>query len=214
MKLNYTSFIEEINNLVKYYSEEFSYTNKHVTQYKNIKYESIIYKDKDSIKELALDFPTVNFGKCYEKVQKKYNITQELIIVVINKVDNDNNPVTSYSFFDPKTGEKLKTDVCNNDKILIVENFLSFLNENITNYKSMINLIEQGINIFNISDEFYTKLCDDYDLNTDKDIALQDRIKLFYPNISLCDEGCVQTSVNLMIYLILKKKILKEKMFF
>ena len=34
--------------------------------------------------------------------------------------------------------------------------------------------------------------------NTDKDIALQDRIKLFYPNISLCDEGCVQTSVNLI----------------
>ena len=198
LNLNYTSFIKEIDSFVKTYSEEFSYTNKHVTEYTNIEYNGIIYKDKEIINKLPLNFPSVNFGNCYEKIQIKYNISQELIIVVINKEDNDNNPSTSYSFFDPKTGDKLETDICNNDTILVVENFYSFLNNNLTNYKSMINLIEQGINIFNNSDEFYSNLCYEYNLNIDKDIALQDRIKLFYPNLSLCDSGCVQSSINLI----------------
>ena len=62
---------------------------------------------------------------------------------------------------------------------------------------AIISLIKQGINIFNSSDEFYTNLCYDYTYETDKDIALKDRLTLFYPNISLCDQGCTQTSVNL-----------------
>ena len=61
----------------------------------------------------------------------------------------------------------------------------------------MIHLIEQGINIFNSTNEFFTNLCYEYDLKNDKDIALQDRLKLFYPNLSLCDPGCTQKSFDL-----------------
>ena len=60
-----------------------------------------------------------------------------------------------------------------------------------------MTLVNQGINIFNESDNFYTDLCYDYNYSTDKDIALQDRKKLFYPNITLCDSGCNQTNINL-----------------
>ena len=66
-----------------------------------------------------------------------------------------------------------------------------------TNYEALINLMKQGINIFNISDEFYNNLCYDYLFETEKDVAFKDRIKVFYPNISLCDSGCIQTGVNL-----------------
>ena len=198
INLNYTSFIQEIDNFVNIYSSEFSYTNYHVTEYKSNEYDAIIYKDKDCINKLSLDFPSVNFGNCYDKVKSTNNITEDLIVVVINKYDESNNPTTSYSFFDPLTGEKLKTDECQNDTILVVENIKYFLNENMTNYKLMLDLIDQGINIFDTSNEFYNNLCFDYKLNTDKDIALQDRIKLFYPNISLCDSGCTQTSVDLV----------------
>ncbi len=58
--LNYTEFINSINGLVKTYSSEYSYTENHVTQYKNEEYNTIIYKNKDCINELSLDFPEIN----------------------------------------------------------------------------------------------------------------------------------------------------------
>ena len=195
----YTPYVQNLDEIIKIYSEEFSYTNNHVTQYSNKdEYNSIIFKNKKCINELNIDYPTINFGNCYDKVIGKYNITGELITVIINKNDEDNNPSTSYSFYDPNTGEKINTtEICKDDKILIVENILSFLDCNSTYHQSLLHLIEQGINIFNISDEFFLNLCYDYDFPTDKDIALQDRIKIFYPNISLCDEGCTITNVDL-----------------
>jgi len=66
-----------------------------------------------------------------------------------------------------------------------------------SNYDAILSLMKQGINIFNSTDEFYTNLCYDYIYDTKKDIALHDRLKLFYSNISLCDSGCTQTSVDL-----------------
>ena len=44
---------------------------------------------------------------------------------------------------------------------------------------------------------FFTNLCYEYDFPTDKDIALQDRIKIFFSNISLCDTGCTISNINL-----------------
>ena len=202
--LNYTEFLDSIETFVEQYSKEYTYTKSHVTKINNEEYDTIIYRKKEGIKdcinELSLEFPIIDFSACYDKVQKKYNITEDLIIVIINKYDENKNPINSYSFFDPNTGKKLETDICENDTILVKENILSLLKENISNYELMMALMEQGINIFNSSDEFYSDLCYDYKLETKKDIALQDRLKLFYPNISLCDSGCEQIAVDLENY--------------
>ena len=198
--LNFTEFINSIENFVKEYSSEYSYTDQHITQYKNDKYNSIIYKNKDCIKQLSLDYPEINFGNCYYKVKDKNKIEEDLIVVIINKMDDENNPTTSYSFFDPISGKKLDTEICKNDTILIVEKIFSVLNENISNYNAMLTLMNQGINIFNSTDDFYFNLCYDFSFETEKDIALKDRIKIFFPNISLCDSGCIQTSVDLINY--------------
>ena len=59
-------------------------------------------------------------------------------------------------------------------------------------------LAEQGINIFNPNDEFYTDLCFHFISPIDgRDIPVKDRIKLFFPNITLCDEGCNIKGINL-----------------
>ena len=197
LELNYTSFIGEIDTYVERYSDEFKYTNKHVTQYKSEEYTAIIYKDLDSINELSLDFPNFDFGKCYEEVKRANNISQELIVVIINKNDDDNNPDSSYSFYHPITGKKLQTEeICKGFKVNIIENIISLI-KNLNNSDSIISLANQGINIFNKSDKFYTDLCYDFNIETKKDIALQDRLKLFYPNITLCDDECNQTHVDL-----------------
>lgn len=153
-----------------------------------------------------MEFPSINFGNCYNNLKNVNNITQDLITVVVNKndVDNENNGKSyiSYSFFNPNTGEKLDTDIFKNDIILVEQNILSLLNENMPYYQELKSLLEQGINIFDKNDLFYTDICYDYNLNStkDRDIALQDRTKLFYPNISLCDSDCTQNSVDLINY--------------
>ena len=196
--LNYTSFVEEINTFVERYSEEFGEEQKHVTQFQNEEYNAIImYKDEDGINELNLDFPNFDFGKCYEEVKLRNNITQELIVVIINKNDEDQNPETSYSFYHPITGQKIETEeICKEYKVKVIENITSIL-KNMNNSDLLMSLTKQGINIFDKSDKFFTDICYDYDINTNKDVAFKDRLKLFYPNVTLCDEGCVQIGVNL-----------------
>ena len=188
---------EEVETLVKSYLNEFSYTDNHISHYKNNDYRIMTYKNSSCIKELELKMPTVDFGNCYNKVKDECQISGDLIVVVIDKV-TDNNPVTSYSFFNPKTGEKLNAaEICKEETITVEENLLSLLDENNTNYELMIQLTKQGVNIFNISDEFYTNLCYEYESPVDKDIALKDRMLLFYPNVTLCDQGCENKGIDL-----------------
>ena len=198
INLTYISFVDSLEELVKIYSNEFSYTNYHVNRFKNKEFNSIMFKNKSCIKELSLEFPSIDFGNCYDKVKKEYNISDELITVIINKYDDDNNPSTSYSFYHPNTSEKLNTtELCKNDTVLIKENLLLFFKENTSNHRALLHLIEQGINIFDINNEFYNNLCYEYDFPTKKDIALQDRVNLFYPNISICDDKCTVSKIDL-----------------
>ena len=186
-----------IETLVKAYSEEFSYTNNHISKFKNNEYNIIIYKNENCINELSINLPKVNFGNCYIKVKEEYKINEDLIIVIADKL-NQNNPSTSYSFFHPKTGNKLEAEtICKDETIIVEEKLLSFLNENDKNYDLMIFLTNQKINIFNISDEFYTNICYEYESPVNKDIPLKDRITTFYPNVTLCDEGCTNSGINL-----------------
>ena len=189
--------LEGIETLSKKYAVEFYYTNNHISNYKNNDYNIIIYKNKNCISELSLSMPKVDFGNCYERIKKASNINEDLIIAVVDKL-GQNNPTTFYSFFHPITGEKLNAEtICQNDTITVEENLLSFLNENDTNYDLMIFLTDQNINIFNISDLFYTDICYDFKNPLNKDIPLQDRIKTFYPNVTLCDEGCENKGVDI-----------------
>ena len=185
-----------IGTLVKSFKNEFSYTNNHISQFKNNEYNIIVYKNTNCITELSLAMPKVDFQNCYNEVKNHYKIEDDLIIVIADKLNNK-NPSTSFSFFNPLTGEKLDAEtICKDETIIVEENLLSFLNENDTNYKLMIYLTDQNINIFNISDAFYTDLCFDYDNPLKKDIPLKDRVATFYPNVTLCDEGCETKGIN------------------
>ena len=50
-------------------------------------------------------------------------------------------------------------------------------------------MINQGINIFDINDPYYKDLCYDYENPKKKDMALKDRIKETFINVTLCDDG-------------------------
>ena len=144
--------------------------------------------------------PNVDFQKCYTKVQNEYGINEKLIIVIVNKNINNllSNPITFYSFYHPKSGEILDADrICKDDTIIVVESLNSFLNKNSTYYEAQTSLTSQGINIFDLNDPFYKDICFDFDNPLKKDIPLNDRIKYFYPDADLCDEGCSYKGINL-----------------
>jgi len=190
----------EIEEIATNYAREFQYTNNHISLYKNIIYSIIIYKNSDCIFELSLEFPEIDFGECERKVKFNNRINDTLIIAIITKYinGNKNDKVISYSLHDPTSGKNLiYDDICKNDKVTVQENLLLKLDNKNTDIDSLLQIANQNINIFNLSSEFYTDICYQFESPIDKDIALKDRILLFYPNITLCQEGCSIQGVNL-----------------
>jgi hypothetical protein len=179
-----------VNNFVNTYISEFSYTNNHATLYDNDFYNILVYKNPSIINDLSLKMSKVDFQDCYDKVKAFYHIEEDLVITVVDK-KNTNNPSSSYSFFHPKSGIKLDAKtICKDDNIKIHENMLEFLDENNKYYEGQIHLLNQGINLFDMNDPFYNDICFDFDNPLKKDIPLKFRIKYFFPNATLCDNGC------------------------
>ena len=107
---------EEVGNLVETYSKEFNYTNNYVSMYTNENYSIAIYKNMDCISQLSLDIPLINFDSCMEKIKKEYNITEDLVIAIVERKEQS-NPNTSYSLYHPISGEKLDAaTICKNEK--------------------------------------------------------------------------------------------------
>ena len=186
---------EEVGNLVETYSTEFNYTNNYVSVYENDKYHITIYKNMSCISELSLDVPIIDFDKCYKKIQEEYNITEELIIAIVERLDQ-NNPNTSYSIYHPISGEKLDAaNICKNETISITENH--FIDKNDPEYDLKMSLIKQNINIFDKEHSFFNDFCFNFKNSKKRDIALTDRIKYYYQDTNLCDEGCKQISFSL-----------------
>ena len=181
------------------YAEEFNYTQNHITSYSNDDITVVFYKNRSIIEESNLKIPSINFGDCYSKIKSDFNISENenLIISVVEK-KLKNSVETYYLFFHPLSGLQLEVgNICKNDTIEIKENLISKLDEKNENYELQKSLAEQGINIFDLSDPYYNDICFDFDNPYDRDIALKDRVEEIFPNVTLCDEGCTNTGIDL-----------------
>ena len=188
---------ESSDLLIRNYATEFKYTNNHISIYKNKLNRLIIYKNKDCIKELNLQLPKIDFGQCYEKIKSNNYIQTDLIILINEKYTNNSSQI-SLNFYNPFNGDKINTSKeCNNENVTIEKDIISQLKESDKNINDIMELAQQNINIFDKTNEFYTDICFNYESPKGKDIPLKDRLKEFYPNITLCNEGCFYKGVNL-----------------
>ena len=180
-----------------YYSQEFNYTENHVSLYNNNNYTMAIYKNLDCINELELEIPQIDFGECYNNIQKDNNLINEKLIILSIDFYNNTNNNSYYGFYNPNTGEKLNTtNSCKNETIIIKENILSSLNENEKN--AVLYLAKQNINAFDPNGFFYTDICSKFISPNKKDLTLKDRISTYFKNnITLCDDGCNYKGVNI-----------------
>ena len=191
---------EGVDINAKNYAKEFAYTTKHISHYYNSMYSILLYKDINCIDELKVTMPKVDFGNCYNKVQDNLEPPTEdnIIIAIIERENGQKKSTISYNFYHPVTGDKIDADtICKDEEIVIKESVMSQLNNTDVNLDSILYLTQQDINIFNLSDDFYTDICYHFDSPNGKDVPLQDRIKTYYPNITLCDSGCTSKGVNL-----------------
>ena len=188
-----------IQNKIMDYIREFEGTDI-ISTYTNNDYTLIIFKNSSCVSELDIKISGIYFGECYNKVKENYNFDDELIIAILeNYKTNRNNPYISFGLFNPKSGEKIEIkNICtdSDNTVVLNKDILSSLDGNNTNYDVMIELLDQNINIFNISDDFFTDLCFYFRSPTKKDIPVKDRLTEFYPNISLCDSECKMTGIN------------------
>ena len=195
-ELNLDEVIEQENVKIaaKNYAKEFYYTVNHISKFLSQNFTMVLYKNSSCIEELKLNITKIEYESCIEQVKIDNNINEEkeLIVAVID-IANEKNPITSFGFFDPDTGEKLNAaKSCSDKNVMMYENILSILNEPF----ALQLLTEQKINIFNLNDSFYKDICFHYDSPNGKDATLQDRIKTFYPNVTLCDINCNNVNIN------------------
>ena len=190
-----------INNLTVDYVNQYGSSLDYVSKQENNIYTIYIYKDITCLQRTAGEAPQIDFGECYQKIKDHYIIEDdELIITLINKrEDNNPNPSTSFLFSHPQSGIILEvSEVCSDEKIVIQEDVLSIIEQLDDKKEEYIKfLTNQGIDVFNISDEFYNDLCFPYESPNGKDVPMKDRITAFYPNVTLCDKGCENKGVNL-----------------
>ena len=125
------STTELIDLSVKNYVKEFNYTSNHVSFLYNNIYSIIIYKNINCIEKLSINVVKIDFGNCYTKVQQNLNppSNNEIIIVLIEKLNKNKKLTTSYLFYHPDTGEKINNEIiCKDVDIIMKESVISQLN--------------------------------------------------------------------------------------
>ena len=177
------------------YAKEFYYTINHISRFLSNNFTMVFYKNSSCIEQLNLNSTKIEYDSCIKQIKKDNNINEndDIIIAVID-IFTGNNPITSFGFFNSKNGEKLDgTKSCSDKNVIMYEDIINVLNDPL----ALKLLKEQKINIFDLENEFYNDICFHFDSPNGKDATLQDRIRTFYPNITLCDQGCKNRGVNI-----------------
>ena len=189
--------LNEVNDLIEDFPENNSCDNNHVSVEENENFTIYIYQN-NNCPENPSQLPLVDFGDCYNTI-KKENIIDEDEELIVTKVVIKQNNTSVYSFFDPKTLKKLDSSPCQDQKISVQEEITNKIIDALDDSQEqlILNLLSQGINVFNISDEFYTDLCYQFESPNGKDVPLKVRLEAFFPNITLCEAGCENVGVNL-----------------
>ena len=202
-KLKYPEITEEIlTEYAEEYVHEYPVANSYVTSYLSPdsdtmnKYLIVIYKLEKCPKQKVEGFIPIGLDECIDKVKTKFTIMQNVVVQIFYIIRKSTPPQINYYLYHPDTGEKLDLTICSGAKLAIKTSIFDNgnVNEELVKYFSSLN-----VNIFDLKDPFFTDICFNYDQDG-KDVPLDDRVKLFYQNITLCEDGCSYVGINLNTY--------------
>ena len=187
---NNSEINREINSLIAKYAKEYNYTQNHVSIISLGDYNITLYKNKSCLSELSASSVLLDLSAATSKVKERCNISQneELIISLIKNVSG----YETFEVYNPQTGEPLNIfELCKDDSYSLQKNLIEQLIANSRiNFIILQDMANQDINVVDLSDPFYNDICFHYISEFDKDVPLKDRALIYYPNITLCEEGC------------------------
>ena len=183
---------EYVDEMVKKYAKEFSYSQNHISQYKMENASIIFLKNLSCINNYELSFSNVVVEKeILENITYYYKFDFPPIIAIIDIIDYNNNPKTNFAFYEPNDGIKIDLSNFQNFSFIINKNISFLLKEEKYQW-----LLIQNIDLFNLSSSFYCNVCFHFESNNGRDVTLKDRIINYYPNISLCEDNCILEKLN------------------
>ena len=142
-------------------------------------------------------FTHVDFAPCEKILRDYYKISESRIITFLQlEIDNlDSKSVVNqvgYQAFDDKRNP-LNLSLCNNTNIQI---FYLIKSNSSLDISFISSFKDSNIDLFSLDNEFFTDICFSYSYS-ENDVVLEDRIKDFYQNFSLCDDGCTYNDINI-----------------
>ena len=196
-QLDYDKITDEV---LQQYADDYIYeypvVNTYVTSYASSidsenKYLIVIYKLEKCPKQKVVGYFPIGLEECIDKIKTKYSIIQNIVIQIFYYIRKNYPPQIKYNLYHPDTGERLNLSECTGSfafKTSVFDN--GKVDEQLVKY-----FADLKINIFDINDPFFTDICFNFSIN-EKDVPLDDRIALYYQNISLCNTGCNYVGIN------------------
>ena len=200
MELQGNSLLDTIDVAAKSFHEEFGYISTHVSYFFNNEFSFVLYQEYECIEELKINITKIEFGECYSNVKEelKLNDNEKIIIALVERKNEKGKSISIFYFYNPRNGQRIDTaSICKDDTVVVKKSVTDELNNTDLDMNSMLYLTGQGVDIFNLSGEFYTDICYHFESPNGRDVPLKDRILSFYPNISLCEDECISKGVNL-----------------
>ena len=146
---------------------------------------------------------TIDFSECLEKIKQKYP-NEEIIYFMQFDLDPSNvyreekrdiSLQVKYKTFFESGREINLTSICENTNTTVKKNVqLSGVLENNTNLFE--ELLEKDIDVYDINDPFFNDPCYPYVDENGNDVPLENRVKDYYQNTSLCVSGCEYIKID------------------
>ena len=138
----------------------------------------------------------VDLSECIHllKTQGIISSNESLIILQLDSPSSKkvSNEISFALYFSNLT--QIDISYCNNTKIKITSSVNTSLINNFDKAKSIYD--NNGYDIFNINDAFYTDDCSSYTSENGTDLTLKDRQNIYFEEINFCDDGCIYESYN------------------
>ena len=178
-----------------------------IYEYQKDDFSVLIYPTNST---LLTDKTHIDYIECEYNLKNHYNLSNQSILTFFQmEISNKNkrsliNQV-EYQVYDEQKNP-LDLSVCNDSNIKI---FYEIKNNSNLDISVLNSFKDSGVNVFNISDEFFNDVCYSYSENGN-DLILEDRINDIYQNFTLCEEGCTFDSIDIFNMLIACQCDIKE----
>ena len=144
------------------------------------------------------NYTYVDFLSCENVLRSHYNISSNGTIIFLQlEINNKNNKSLvnniGYQAYDDNK-KILDLSLCKDTNLKIFYLIKSNTSIDISFLSSFKDL---NIDLLNINNSFFNDICVPYSDYKDDDVILEDRVKDFYQNYSLCDEGCTYNDNNI-----------------